>query len=153
METGNVIESTVVPSSQLNLAGVMRIPAVRQVISLIGVAAAVALVIVGIGWVLVADNSGEAKLSTSANDQGLGPVDEAPVEEPGASLSAEDPRSERERVLRPDPTAEWGTAIPSVSQLPPEFSMGAAGPIVWLDEGPTPTLKISKTPKCIARTL
>lgn len=42
METGNVIESTVVPSSQLNLAGVLRIPAVRQVISLIGVAAAVA---------------------------------------------------------------------------------------------------------------
>ncbi len=42
METGNVIESTVVPSSQMNLAGVLRIPAVRQVISLIGVAAAVA---------------------------------------------------------------------------------------------------------------
>ena len=42
METGNVIESTVVPSSQLNLAGVLRIPAVRQVMSLIGVAAAVA---------------------------------------------------------------------------------------------------------------
>jgi len=42
METGNVIESTVVPSSQLHLAGVLRIPAVRQVLSLIGVAAAVA---------------------------------------------------------------------------------------------------------------
>ncbi len=42
METGNVIESSAVPSSQMNLAGVMRIPAVRQVISLIGVAAAVA---------------------------------------------------------------------------------------------------------------
>ena len=42
METGNVIESSVVPSSQMNLAGVLRIPAVRQVISLIGVAAAVA---------------------------------------------------------------------------------------------------------------
>ena len=42
METGNVIESTVVPSSQLNLAGVLRIPAVRQLISLIGLAAAVA---------------------------------------------------------------------------------------------------------------
>jgi len=42
METGTVIESSVVPSSQMNLAGVLRIPAVRQVISLIGVAAAVA---------------------------------------------------------------------------------------------------------------
>jgi flagellar M-ring protein FliF len=42
METGTLIESTGVPSSQLNLAGVMRIPAVRQVLSLIGVAGAVA---------------------------------------------------------------------------------------------------------------
>jgi len=42
METGTLIESTAVPSSQLNLAGVMRIPAVRQVLSLIGVAGAVA---------------------------------------------------------------------------------------------------------------
>lgn len=42
METGTVIESTVVPPSQLNLAGVLRIPAVRQVLSLIGVAGAVA---------------------------------------------------------------------------------------------------------------
>ena len=43
METGTLIETPTVPSSQLNLAGVMRIPAVRQVISLIGVAAAVAI--------------------------------------------------------------------------------------------------------------
>lgn len=42
METGTLIESTAVPSSQLNLAGVLRIPAVRQVLSLIGVAGAVA---------------------------------------------------------------------------------------------------------------
>ncbi len=42
METGTVIESTVAPPSQLNLAGVLHIPAVRQVLSLIGVAAAVA---------------------------------------------------------------------------------------------------------------
>ena len=42
METGTLIESTAVPPSQLNLAGVMRIPAVRQVLSLIGVAGAVA---------------------------------------------------------------------------------------------------------------
>ncbi|MGB5491703.1 MAG: flagellar basal-body MS-ring/collar protein FliF [Woeseiaceae bacterium] len=43
METGTLIESSAAPSSQLNLAGVMRIPAVRQVISLIGVAGAVAV--------------------------------------------------------------------------------------------------------------
>lgn len=43
METGTLIESSAVPSSQLNLAGVMRIPAVRQVVSLIGVAGAVAV--------------------------------------------------------------------------------------------------------------
>ena len=42
METGTVIESSVVPSNQLHLAGVLRIPAVRQIMSLIGVAAAVA---------------------------------------------------------------------------------------------------------------
>jgi len=42
METGTVIDSTAVPTSQLNLAGVLRIPAVRQVMLLIGVAAAVA---------------------------------------------------------------------------------------------------------------
>ncbi|MGI9235289.1 MAG: flagellar basal-body MS-ring/collar protein FliF [Woeseiaceae bacterium] len=42
METGTLIESPAVPSSQLNLAGVLRIPAVRQVVSLIGVAGAVA---------------------------------------------------------------------------------------------------------------
>lgn len=42
MENNNVIEGTVVPASQLNLAGVMQIPAVRQVVLLIGVAAAIA---------------------------------------------------------------------------------------------------------------
>ncbi len=42
METGTVIESSVVPSNQMNLAGVLQIPAVRQVMLLIGVAAAVA---------------------------------------------------------------------------------------------------------------
>jgi len=42
METGSVIESTVAPPEQLHLAGVLRIPAVRQVLSLIGVAGAVA---------------------------------------------------------------------------------------------------------------
>ena len=42
MENNNVIEGTIVPTSQMNLAGVLRIPAVRQVVLLIGVAAAVA---------------------------------------------------------------------------------------------------------------
>ena len=43
MENNNVIEGTVVPASQMNLAGVMQIPAVRQVMLLIGVAAAIAV--------------------------------------------------------------------------------------------------------------
>ncbi len=42
MENGTVIESTVVPSSQINLTGVLRIPAVRQFVLLLGVAGAVA---------------------------------------------------------------------------------------------------------------
>tara|TARA_R110002096_G_scaffold130643_5_gene279947 strand:- start:40005 stop:41654 length:1650 start_codon:yes stop_codon:yes gene_type:complete len=42
METGTVIESTAVPTSQISLLGVLRIPAVRQVLLLVGVAAAVA---------------------------------------------------------------------------------------------------------------
>lgn len=42
MDNSNVIEGTVVPTSQMNLASVVRIPAIRQVILLIGVAAAVA---------------------------------------------------------------------------------------------------------------
>lgn len=42
MQTGNIIDSTVVPSSQINLAGILRIPAVRQIVLLVGIAAAVA---------------------------------------------------------------------------------------------------------------
>ena len=42
MENANVIESNSLPASQINLAGVLGIPAVRQVLLLIGVAAAVA---------------------------------------------------------------------------------------------------------------
>lgn len=42
MENNNVIEGTVVSTNQMNLAGVMRIPAIRQVVLLIGVAAAIA---------------------------------------------------------------------------------------------------------------
>lgn len=42
MENSNVIEGTVVPSSQMNLAGALRIPAIRQALLLFGVAAAIA---------------------------------------------------------------------------------------------------------------
>ena len=42
MDNNNVIEGTLMPTNQMNLAGVMRIPAVRQVVLLVGVAAAVA---------------------------------------------------------------------------------------------------------------
>jgi flagellar M-ring protein FliF len=42
MDKNNVIESTVMPASNLNLAGVLSIPAVKQVTLLLGVAAAVA---------------------------------------------------------------------------------------------------------------
>ncbi len=50
METGSVIESTVAPSEHLHLAGVLRIPAVRQVLSLIGVAGAVAVGFAVVLW-------------------------------------------------------------------------------------------------------
>ncbi len=42
MDNGTLIESSVGPASQLSLNGVLRIPAVRQVVLLVGVAAAVA---------------------------------------------------------------------------------------------------------------
>ena len=42
MEKGTLIESSVGPASQISLNGVLRIPAVRQVVLLVGVAAAVA---------------------------------------------------------------------------------------------------------------
>ena len=42
MEENNVIEGAVVPASQISLAGVMQIPAVKQVTLLIGVAVAIA---------------------------------------------------------------------------------------------------------------
>ena len=42
MDNSNVIEGTVIPASHLSLAGVLHIPAVRQIGLLIGVAAAVA---------------------------------------------------------------------------------------------------------------
>lgn len=42
MDNNNVIEGTVLPTSQMNLAGVMRIPAIRQIVLLLGVAGAIA---------------------------------------------------------------------------------------------------------------
>jgi flagellar M-ring protein FliF len=42
MENNNVIEGTVIPTNQINLAGVLRIPAIRQLILLLGVAGAIA---------------------------------------------------------------------------------------------------------------
>ena len=42
MENNNVIEGSVVPTSQMSLANVLHIPAIRQVVLLIGVAAAIA---------------------------------------------------------------------------------------------------------------
>ncbi len=50
MENENVIEGAMVPASQMNLAGVLRIPAVRQVVLLLGVAAAVAAGIAIVLW-------------------------------------------------------------------------------------------------------
>ncbi len=59
METGTVIESTAVDTSQLNLASVLRIPAVRQIMLLIGVAAAVA---VGLAVALWSQSPGYSQL-------------------------------------------------------------------------------------------
>ncbi|MGI9271255.1 MAG: flagellar basal-body MS-ring/collar protein FliF [Woeseiaceae bacterium] len=42
MENNNVIEGTVISRNQMNLAGLLQIPAVRQIVLLVGVAAAVA---------------------------------------------------------------------------------------------------------------
>ena len=50
MENNNVIESAAMPASNINLAGVLSIPAVRQVILLLGVAAAVAVGITVAMW-------------------------------------------------------------------------------------------------------
>ena len=43
MENSNVIEGSVIPSNQMSLAGVLQIPAVRQIMLLFGVAAAIAV--------------------------------------------------------------------------------------------------------------
>jgi len=50
MENANVIDSTAIPVNNLNLATVVRIPVVRQLLLLIGVAAAVAVGFVVASW-------------------------------------------------------------------------------------------------------
>jgi len=74
MENATVIESTVVPSSQINLSGVLRIPAVRQVVLLIGVAAAVAA---GFAVVLWSQSPGYAPLYADLGTQEAAQVAEA----------------------------------------------------------------------------
>lgn len=74
METGNIIESTVVPSSQLSLSAVLRIPAVRQVLLLVGVAAAVAA---GFAVVLWSQSPGYAPLYADLGTQEAAQVAEA----------------------------------------------------------------------------
>jgi flagellar M-ring protein FliF len=74
METGNVIESTVVPASHISLGGVLKIPAVRQVMLLIGVAAAVAA---GFAVVLWAQAPGYAPLYADLGTQEAAEVADA----------------------------------------------------------------------------
>lgn len=74
MENATVIESTVAPSSQINLSGVLRIPAVRQVVLLLGVAAAVAA---GFAVVLWSQSPGYAPLYADLGTQEAAQVAEA----------------------------------------------------------------------------
>ncbi len=74
MENATVIESTIAPSSQINLSGVLRIPAVRQVVLLIGVAAAVAA---GFAVVLWSQSPGYAPLYADLGTQEAAQVAEA----------------------------------------------------------------------------
>jgi len=74
METRNVIDSTVVPSRQINLAGVLRIPAVRQVMLLVGVAAAVAA---GFSIVLWSQSPGYSALYADLGTQEAAQVADA----------------------------------------------------------------------------
>ncbi len=74
MENGTVIESSVVASSDISLAGVLRIPAVRQLILLIGVAAAVAA---GFAIVLWSQTPGYAQLYGAMQAQEAAQVTDA----------------------------------------------------------------------------
>lgn len=74
MENGTVIESTALTASQINLAGVLRIPAVRQVVLLIGVAAAVAA---GFAIVLWSQSPGYAPLYADLDTQEAAQVADA----------------------------------------------------------------------------
>ena len=74
MDNSNVIEGTVLPASQMNLAGVLRIPAIRQVILLVGVAAAVAA---GFAIVLWSRTPQLAPLHTNASSAEAAQVTDA----------------------------------------------------------------------------
>ncbi len=74
MDKGTVIESSVVPSSHLSLAGILRIPAVRQVVLLFGVAAAVAA---GFAVVLWSQSPAYAPLYADLDTQEAAQVAEA----------------------------------------------------------------------------
>ena len=71
MDNGTVVEPAVATPTQISLLGVLRIPAVRQVMLLIGVAAAVAI---GFAIVLWSQSPGYTQLYTS-----LGPGESAEV--------------------------------------------------------------------------
>ncbi len=74
MANGTLIESTVTPASQINLHGVLSIPAVRQVLLLVGVAAAVAA---GFAIVLWSQAPGYAPLYGNLGTQEASQVVEA----------------------------------------------------------------------------
>ena len=74
MDNTNVIDSTAVPVEQLNLGGVLRIPAVRQIILLVGIAASVA---VGFALVLWAQTPGYTQLSRDLDTADAAQIAEA----------------------------------------------------------------------------
>lgn len=74
MDNNNVIDSTAVPVEQMNLNGVLRIPAVRQVILLVGIAASVAA---GFALVLWAQTPGYTRLYNDLDTADAAQVAEA----------------------------------------------------------------------------
>lgn len=74
MENNTVIESTATPVEQINLGGLMRIPAVRQVLLLVGVAASVAA---GFAVVLWSQTPGFTQLYSGLGTSSAAEVAEA----------------------------------------------------------------------------
>ena len=74
MENANIIDSTAVPVEQMSLAGFLRIPAVRQVMLLFGVAAAVAA---GVAIVLWSQTPNYTQLYRQLDNADAGQVAEA----------------------------------------------------------------------------